>query len=491
MKALAACLALLLVSACAQISPRRPAEMPLSAEQACRARLEQTDRLIDRARVRDAEGARVEGFPYLRVDRFLASFSNEVSQAARFDAWRDRMRKFDHEARMFEFSNLDIEQRDRLAALWSAHPAPAALDEAVDRCAETLMKADGASSTQRDRLRKAAHVPDDYDTWKRVLGVYWLARLPFSAGVQRYQRSVQETFDEPLAELPVLGRLEEYMPRERANGPMNEDIVVDALGIPQPTEAQRDTLWATYAPIWIVDTADNNDRIGRVVLDARGGVRVDTQTPVAYRRLAYTRIGDKVLIQLVYSTWFASRPKTSRFDLLGGQLDSVVWRVTLSSDGTPLIFDSIHSCGCYAQFFPTPRARLRPRSARLEEGAFVPQSLPKLTSANRIGLRIASGTHYIERVLIDPPLDPNARTYLMVSDAQLRSLPVPGDDRRSAFRSDGIVAGSERAERYLFWPMGVRAPGAMRAWGRQATAFMGRRHFDEARLIERYFEVVP
>ena len=35
--------------------------------------------------------------------------------------------------------------------------------------------------------------------------------------------------------------------------------------------------------------------------------------------------------------------------------------------------------------------------------------------------------------------------------------------------------------------MGVREPGAMREWGRHPTAFIGRRHFDEARLIERYF----
>jgi hypothetical protein len=37
--------------------------------------------------------------------------------------------------------------------------------------------------------------------------------------------------------------------------------------------------------------------------------------------------------------------------------------------------------------------------------------------------------------------------------------------------------------------MGVRDAGAMRQYGRHATAFVGRRHFDEARLMERYFRL--
>ena len=61
--------------------------------------------------------------------------------------------------------------------------------------------------------------------------------------------------------------------------------------------------------------------------------------------------------------------------------------------------------------------------------------------------------------------------------------------RRSVFRPDGIVSGSERGERWLFWPMGVPEPGAMRQWGRHATAFVGRRHFDDPALLERYFSL--
>jgi hypothetical protein len=35
--------------------------------------------------------------------------------------------------------------------------------------------------------------------------------------------------------------------------------------------------------------------------------------------------------------------------------------------------------------------------------------------------------------------------------------------------------------------MGIANPGAMRQWGTHATAFVGRRHFDDADLFERRF----
>ena len=41
----------------------------------------------------------------------------------------------------------------------------------------------------------------------------------------------------------------------------------------------------------------------------------------------------------------------------------------------------------------------------------------------------------------------------------------------------------------LFWPMGITSAGQMRQWGRHATAFVGRRHFDDARLLDQYFEL--
>jgi hypothetical protein len=72
----------------------------------------------------------------------------------------------------------------------------------------------------------------------------------------------------------------------------------------------------------------------------------------------------------------------------------------------------------------------------------------------------------------------------------LRALPLPEGGTRSLYGADGLVAGTQRSERFLFWPMGIASAGAMRQWGHHATAFVGRRHFDDADLIARRF-VIP
>ncbi|WP_417567869.1 hypothetical protein [Marinobacter sp.] len=53
------------------------------------------------------------------------------------------------------------------------------------------------------------------------------------------------------------------------------------------------------------------------------------------------------------------------------------------------------------------------------------------------------------------------------------------------------MPGTARLERFLLWPTGVLSPGGMRQWGRHATAFIGKRHFDDPDLLNRYFEPVP
>ena len=101
-------------------------------------------------------------------------------------------------------------------------------------------------------------------------------------------------------------------------------------------------------------------------------------------------------------------------------------------------------------------------------------------------LRIATRTHYVERVTLARDGGESARYALRPYD-ELRSLPRAEGGRASAFGPDGLIAGSERAERWLFWPMGIDSAGAMRQWGRHATAFVGRRHFDDADLLEKRF----
>ena len=105
-------------------------------------------------------------------------------------------------------------------------------------------------------------------------------------------------------------------------------------------------------------------------------------------------------------------------------------------------------------------------------------------------LRIESGTHYLQRVSVEPRAEPAMR-YQLDDDRRLTALPRASGGTRSAYGSDGLMPGTERGERYFFWPMGVESAGQMRQWGHHATAFVGRRHFDDPRLLASYFALRP
>jgi hypothetical protein len=254
------------------------------------------------------------------------------------------------------------------------------------------------------------------------------------------------------------------------------------------SEADRETLFSAFAPAFEIEASGPHDHFGPVVWRDSPAPEVDASNPVAYRRLAYTRYGGRTLLQLVYSIWFPERPYDHALDLLAGRLDGVVVRVTLSPSGEPLVYDSIHPCGCYHMFFPTPLAQPRPAPEPSDEWAFIPTRLPIMTAGQRVVVRLAARTHYLVDIAPDPG-GVQEGYYGFLEEDSLRSLPAGDGKWRSVYGPDGMVPGTERGERVLFWPMGIASAGAMRQWGRHATAFLGRRHFDDANLIERRFSI--
>jgi len=477
MRAVAAALAALLAAGCAVDPYARP---PISVHLQrsddigdCARLLRQVDAAVDAAGVRDAGAPRVPGFPYLRVDRFGASLGEAAGglRGAGFAAWSELMANADRQARAAELAN--------------AGQAPPSA--AIDACRYALAVADGRELAA---LQAAARVPDDYSTTLRVLGLYPLTRLAFAAGIRDWQRDTDAVFAIPLQQLPQAGRLQRYAPLatppELPPPPRSA-----AFALPSPSRPQL-VQWALrHAPVLEVDVATDADRIGALLwagADAPA-IGVDTESPVAYLRTAYTHFAGRVRLQLVYTFWFPERPPEHALDLLAGRLDGLLWRVTLDENGEPLLYDSIHACGCYHLFFPTPAVAARPQPRTLDEGPFSPQAAPALAPGERISLRVASRTHYLQRVSAGPDGEPAAVRYALRDERDLLVLRWPAGGTRSAYDAAGFVPGTERAERWLFWPMGIASAGQMRQWGRHATAFVGRRHFDDARLLDRYFEL--
>jgi hypothetical protein len=481
-----------LAAGCATVNEPLQSNLRLAPARECAAWFQKLDGAVERAGVRDAGAHRIAGFPYLRADRFLASFRDQAAtNEAAFADWVNRLVDLDRSAREAEVANLPA----RSLAELPATNVPAALAR-TEQCAAALRAIDLSDTGRRALLRARAKVPDDYSTTKRTLGLYALTRIPFYRGVENWQEDARAAFSRE-----VRGPVLRYAPD---GPPVSAEQVAqivsnmgrDALGAPLLSAEEREILWRAFAPVFEIETAGDYDRFGPLSWVAGPSPAVDVSRPTAYRRLAFTRVEGRVHLQLVYTIWFPERPRAGSLDLLGGRLDGLVWRVTLDQRGRALVYDTIHPCGCYHMFFPTERVRPRPAPERGIEWAFVPLTLPLLEPAAPVAVLLATGTHYVVGVRAAAAEEPTSRAgeirhYSFAEEADLRTLARADGGTRGAFDSNGIVPGTERGERWLFWPMGIADPGAMRQWGTHATAFVGRRHFDDADLIERRFAVLP
>ena len=445
-----------LLAACATAPTRVPPDV------ACAGPLAGIDARVARAGVRDADSAPVPGWPWLRVNRVLASFADEALTPAARAAWLAQLSALDADGRAVE-----------MAALGAAPADP--LGEA---CRARLIAATLADDAAFAALRQRARVPGSYSTGARVLGLYPLAAHLAGRGVARLQAA-----HTPRAGVLPAPETRVYLPpRIHPALPASVELPRDALGLPHPNAATRRALLDAHAPVWLVATASADDRPGAVHLDGVGNPRLDA-VPTVYEYLSYTRFEGAVLLQLNYTLWFPARPPAHRLDVLAGPLDGLVWRVTLDVDGQPLLWDSIHPCGCYHLWFPGPRLT---RQVRIGDGE-PPWIGPTLMPGAPLAVQVAAGTHYVRAV--GPLPDGLHGERLSTRDYdELRRLPDVSGGVQSLFGPDGLVQASARAERFLLWPLGVPAAGSMRQRGHQATAFIGRRHFDDAAGIGRYFQ---
>lgn len=517
--------ALLLVSGCAT-QGMSTGDTNNASVQTCQAWYRALDSAVNQAGVRDAGTVPVPGFVQLRADRFHAALGQDLDALENSknyaDAWIKSLQQLDLQARGFEIKNMPDAQRRPLAKQALVQDAPQALLEHTQNCADQLTQRDVQSPQRMAQLQKSALVPDDYVTAYRVLGLYAISRYPFAAGVHRLEVERQAVFNAPSAEPAKLDgktMVDQESPRRlrfvppdppSAQTPLRLEQVAsmlapspqDPLHKPQPSLQALERLFALHAPVFDVEVANEDDKPGALYwpADPTQPLALDTNSPVLYTQTATTRYKGHNLLQLVYTLWFGARPRQShaRVDLLAGHLDGVVFRVTLAPDGSPLVYDSIHPCGCYHTFFPTPSATPKPAPQSGIEWAFSPQSLPALAPQERLVVRLDAVTHYVQRIAVEPL---SARAGAQTKEAQyawrdydsLRSLAIPqsngaGPAYRSAFTPDGFVAGTDRLESLFFWPMGIARAGTMRQWGRHPTAFVGRRHFDDATLMEQRFE---
>lgn len=432
----------------------------------------------------DAGYARVRHYPYLRTDRFVASFAGDIDDVQPFSAWVSQMQVLDQRARAAEIANLS----DASVVELQPHGDRRELNRLVVHCGTLLKAHDFATASDRAKLADQVVVPDEYLLSRRIVGLYPISSIFVSNGVNRWHRSARERFS---PDAPSGWHALRYAPAETADRTDAFKIVQqaprDALGIPTFSEPEKIRLLRAFAPIWEVQYQSDDDRIGRPRWTGDGRLNVDVAQSVIFTRLNFTRFDNTILTQLNYVVWFPSRPKRSSSDLYGGFLDGLNYRVTLDRYGSALLYETVHNCGCYYKAYPTDQLQQRDSIDYAEPPLILPA--PPLTDPHqRMVVAMESGTHDVRHLYMHVPEDGHGDIpYDQVDYATLKHLPFPGGKGRSMFNRYGIVTGSERLERFLLWPTGVLSPGAMRQWGKHAVAFVGKRHFDDPFYLDHMF----
>jgi hypothetical protein len=487
--------ALLLLAAvgCAGTAPSLPS-VPLSTDARCLSVLEEADRAVDRAGVRNAAAFAVPGFAHLRTDRFLAALAEGKPDDSSGAVWMEWMRALDLEMRRTEIANLPEEDRSRLAAQLGTGTGPGELMAVVSACSRDLAALLGGRPGIARAVAAAAQPPSEYATWMQVAGLYPLAAIPVAVLTAKVRREFSDLFARPLEALPQRGEVVAYTPgpdvgaydAEAAGALLAGAAADNPFGIARLDARQERRLAELFAPVLFVDEAAPYDRVGEVGWN-EGRIRVDGEKPTVYHYVTHAFLGERPVTQINYAFWFPRRSGPASPLIERGHLDGLTLRVTVDDNGNPRMIDGMNTCGCYHYFIPPAEPGIQPVPRPEATDAFVPQRMPAGFPAKRLGLHVNSGWHQLLRMTAGETPGGRNRTYALRPYRELESLPKAGGDRASLFYGNGIAKDSERVESMLLFSMGVPSVGSMRQRGHHAIVFIGRAHFTDPDLFNRYF----
>ena len=480
----------LLSAGCTVISSR---QAPPSAARPseCLSFFENLDKKVEAAGVRNAADFSVPGFPYLRVSRFLAALGSRLQADGEKDLWGRWMQELDLQGRRAEIRNLPEEAAQTLSGKKGAEAAREELFAGIASCSEKLRDHDQGGKDFYSLVRSRIQIPDEYSTFLRVIGVHPLTAIPVAVATENGRVKFQKWFEGDIAKIPVEGKLKTYFPREETFLDQGQIARIVSgskdpfLKAPRPDRADLEKLARAFAPVIIQDAAKPFDAVGRAAWKG-DQIEILPEQPAVYYYFSHAFLNGRPILQIQYVVWYGARnggnpPWSER-----GHLDGLTIRFSLDSRGKPFMVDIMNNCGCYHLFAPDRERVNQVLAPSAATPPFVPQDLPKLRAGERLGLRVNSGWHQVQRLLsireADVPVP-----YELLPYEVLESLPTGNGPGKSIFNPEGIIPGTERIERLFLFPMGVPSVGSMRQRGHHAIDFIGRIHFDDPDLFERNF----
>jgi len=430
-------------------------------------------------RVRNAGAPTLTSNPLLHSNRFLTGLSLSVHSDSEVREWTGLLADLAIQTRESENQNLSVP--------WSGPSL-----EELAACSNSFATA-GQYAQERRAILEAVQesgFPDNYLESRQVIGALPLLR-PF---LKQRILALHEDERRSLAE-------DKYFPRSNSyelvapQSTLESNDIADwmrraygsnELAVPLLEPEQLDALFVEHAPSLQIEFENDRDRLAAPQWLA-GQLSFNSNQPTAYTLPSMTRFEGRNLLQLNYVFWFSGRGPVTLIDLYSGFADSIIWRVTLDEEGQVLLYDSIHSCGCYHKFFlASERIKAKVLPASREPANII--SLNALASESRPALSVTANEHYIVGVDLHSHIaEQGTLGFQLTPYEQLQNLNT-GLGTRSLFDERGLIAGSERLERFTLWPTGILSVGAMRQWGTHATGFIEEQHFDDHNLLDKYFE---
>lgn len=429
---------LLALSGPAQAQTERPADDPHQAVAeflpSCAPRFAQIDARVAEAGVGDASYRRVEGFPYLRTDRLMSSYDRELDDPDKLDAWLLQLRDNDNFSRDIELRNLGLDTRERSTLL---------LDMRL--CAVWLSFMETGDP---ERLRAM------------IRAVRKTAEAAPSAAPPEH------------ADAAASGRATQRVWRAAANDEARELLERFAR---LPRDPLRRTgltvdgwlaLATEFAPTWIIGSGRGNATPAALAWRDTHLV-ADTARPTVYFMPAFARAGETVLMQFHYFVWFAGAD---------GDIDGVIWRVTLDENGRPLLYDSLGADGSGYRIHRAQALEVRhPRT--LAAGVIAEDVL----GTGPLRVHVDADTAAVTAVEPGEPVSETAvattaRDYALVAYEELLVLPR-GEGTMSAFDASGRLR--------------VSSGHPALQLGRHPPLAPLQRTFDDPRLVEAYFLLPP
>ena len=481
---------LFLMTGCISYMAQR---VPLSLERPkeCQALLTALNQEVEKAGVKDAASYPVPGFPYLRTNRFLSRLKENIHSDERREQWSRRMRMLDLKARRREISNLPDAALSSFSSKWRKPSSRSEFYEQAESCSETLFQHDTTRLDFYETLMPLVDVPDEYSLAMRIFGLYPLVAIPVAVATDISRKKVRSWYDTSLENLPVDGQLRAFIPAESSSLADNElQAVMEALrensqDLPLPDRDLAKKLIRHFAPVFIQDVAASYDRIGRIVW--RGECPdVDQTRPTVYYYFSNAFLKDKPILQINYVIWYSERAGKRAPSIEHGHLDGLTLRVSLDDRGKPFMVDIVNDCGCYHLFVPEKERVAQIVSKLLKFDPFVPQWLPDVSPDQRLGIRLNSGWHQVQRLIAAKDF-PDPIPYELVPYDILEALPREEGQTESIFNPKGIAKCSNRIERFIFFSMGIPKIGSMRQRGHHAIELIGESRFDDPYLFDESF----